>query len=299
MRHRQQPLQDGKHLGINGDHIAGVEYDEQKVRDVLGLPGYGQFYKGNHITTMSYDWWVGRSGHQYDGARFTLQEIYLSALAHALYDDARAPSGDPSWWGLQKKENLSTWNNHIELLAMVEDTHDGEFVTPPPNGGGAEAPNAGPVKVGLINYSMSEQSLAVRDAANKAIKAVVERRGLGRMLALTETHGAYCAHPLGGSRMADSKDFGVVNSLCEAFDNEGLFCIDSSAIPTSLGVNPSLTISAVSERAVEQLIARGADFGLPAAPAAFGPGVPSVILGPHTEPVRRRSDDEVDAKVRS
>jgi hypothetical protein len=26
-------------------------------------PGYGQFYKGNHITTMSYDWWVGRVGH--------------------------------------------------------------------------------------------------------------------------------------------------------------------------------------------------------------------------------------------
>ena len=79
----------GKHLGINGDHIAGVEYDEQKVRDVLGLPGYGEFYKGNHITTMSYDWWVGRSGHEHDGKRFTLQEIYLSGLAHILYDDGR------------------------------------------------------------------------------------------------------------------------------------------------------------------------------------------------------------------
>ena len=64
------------------------------------------------------------------------------------------------------------------------------------------------------------------------------------------------------------------------FDNEGLFCIDSSAIPTSLGVNPSLTISAVSERAVAQLIDRAADYGLPAKPAGFAPGVPGVILGP-------------------
>ena len=32
----------------------------QKIRDVLGLPGYGQFYKGRPITTMSYDFWHGR-----------------------------------------------------------------------------------------------------------------------------------------------------------------------------------------------------------------------------------------------
>lgn len=75
--------------------------------------------------------------------------------------------------------------------------------------------------------------------------------------------------------------------------------MDSSSIPTSLGVNPSLTISAVVERASEALIARSADYGLPAAPAGFRPGVPGVTLGPHTEPVRARSDAAVDAKVRS
>ncbi len=29
--------------------------------------------------------------------------------------------------GPQKKRSISTWSNHIELLAMVEDTHDGNF----------------------------------------------------------------------------------------------------------------------------------------------------------------------------
>ena len=85
------------------------------------------------------------------------------------------------------------------------------------------------------------------------MKQVVERGGLARFLKLTETQGVYCAHPLGGCRMAESKDLGAVDHSCEAFDNEGLFCIDSSAIPTSLGVNPSLTIAAVSERANELL----------------------------------------------
>ena len=85
--------QTGKHLGINGDHIAAVEYDETKVRDVLGLPGYGQIYKGNHISTMTYDFWTDKPGNAGDGKRFTLQEIYLSPLAHTLYDDGRDPSG--------------------------------------------------------------------------------------------------------------------------------------------------------------------------------------------------------------
>jgi choline dehydrogenase-like flavoprotein len=127
---------------------------------------------------------------------------------------------------------------------------------------------------------MSEQSRAVREAAGKAIKGVVERRGLGRMLELTETRGAYCAHPLGGARMADSKDLGVVDHLCEVFDNEGLFCIDSSSIPSSLGVNPSLTISAVSERAAEGIVKRANDLGLPVAPPTFKGGrTPPVHVG--------------------
>src|SRR5207237_4515237 len=145
---------------------------------------------------------------------------------------------------------------------------DGEFYAVPPSGA-AERPNPGPVAVGTFNYAMSEQSLAVRAAANQAMAQVARYRGLGRYMALTETQGVYCAHPLGGCRMAESSDLGAIDHSCEAFDNEGLFCIDSSAIPTSLGVNPSLTIAAVSERANELLIARARDLGLPAAPAGF------------------------------
>jgi choline dehydrogenase-like flavoprotein len=141
------------------------------------------------------------------------------------------------------------------------------------------------VKVGLVSYTMSEQSLAVRQAANEAIRSVVERRGLGRMLALTETRGAYCAHPLGGARMAEARDLGVVDHRCEVFDNEGLFCVDSSAIPSSLGVNPSLTIAAVSERAAEGIVRRSRDLGLPAAPTGFTGGkTPPVHVGDRVVP---------------
>ena len=104
---------------------------------------------------------------------------------------------------------------------MVEDTHDGSFFAVPPDGGGHVRPNAGPVGIGLFDYSLSEQSLRVRERADAAMKRIVERKGLGRFLKLTETPGVYASHPLGGCRMADSTDLGVIDHRCEVFGARG------------------------------------------------------------------------------
>jgi choline dehydrogenase-like flavoprotein len=281
----------GKNLGVNGDHVAAIEFDPAKVSSVLGLPPYREFYKGKPITTMSYDWWVGRESHAYDGTRFTLQEIFLSTLTNYLYDSGRTVPGGPSWWGLQKKQAIARWASRIELLAMVEDTNDGTFFAAPPSGAAAR-PNAGPIAVGTFNYAQSEQSVAIRQAANAAMAAVASTKGLGRFMALTETEGVYCAHPLGGCRMAESADLGVVDDTGAVYGYDGLYCIDGSIIPTSLGVNPSLTISAVSERCAEHLVARAHGLGLPQAPPKLRLQTPPEHIGerviPRGAPTRRR-----------
>ncbi|MCC6363381.1 MAG: GMC family oxidoreductase [Bryobacterales bacterium] len=68
-------------------------------------------------------------------------------------------------------------------------------------------------------------------------------------------------HPLGGCPMGETHATGVVNDRGQVFDengalHDGLYVTDGSIVPVSLGVNPFLTISALSERVAEGLIQR-------------------------------------------
>lgn len=64
------------------------------------------------------------------------------------------------------------------------------------------------------------------------------------------------AHILGGARMAESPDDGVVDGACRVFGHPGVWVIDGAAIPSNLGANPSLTIVAVAEYAMAQIPAK-------------------------------------------
>lgn len=55
------------------------------------------------------------------------------------------------------------------------------------------------------------------------------------------------AHILGGCRFGQSIESGVVNENHELFGHPNIFIADGSVIPANLGVNPSLTITAISE----------------------------------------------------
>jgi cholesterol oxidase len=58
------------------------------------------------------------------------------------------------------------------------------------------------------------------------------------------------AHILGGCAIADDASQGVIDSQHRVFNYPGLYVVDGSCMPTNLGVNPSLTITAMAERAM-------------------------------------------------
>ena len=58
------------------------------------------------------------------------------------------------------------------------------------------------------------------------------------------------AHILGGAPMGDSAETGAIDHRHRLFGYEGLYVIDGAAISANIGVNPSLTIAALAERAM-------------------------------------------------
>ena len=58
-------------------------------------------------------------------------------------------------------------------------------------------------------------------------------------------------HPLGGCNMANGPEEGVVDHTGRVFGQQGLYVVDGAVIPRAIGRNPSRTIAAVAERAVE------------------------------------------------
>ncbi len=64
------------------------------------------------------------------------------------------------------------------------------------------------------------------------------------------------AHVLGGCCMGDSAATGVIDHQHRVFGYEGLFVIDGSAVSANPGVNPSLTITALAERAMSRIPAK-------------------------------------------
>jgi cholesterol oxidase len=64
------------------------------------------------------------------------------------------------------------------------------------------------------------------------------------------------AHILGGCCMGASANDGVIDRDHRVFGYEGLFVIDGSAVSANPGVNPSLTITALAERAMSRIPAK-------------------------------------------
>jgi cholesterol oxidase len=85
------------------------------------------------------------------------------------------------------------------------------------------------------------------------------------------------AHCIGGCAMGADAERGVIDARHRAFGYEGLYIVDGSAVGANLGVNPSLTIAALAERAMSFIPARRAvDAG--------GEDLPTAAVSPATQP---------------
>jgi cholesterol oxidase len=89
-------------------------------------------------------------------------------------------------------------------------------------------------------------------AANEFTRKAAAATGGVGMSSLSEIffNVPMTAHCMGGCNMASSAEDGVIDAKHRVFNYRNLYVIDGSVIAANLGVNPSLTITALAERAM-------------------------------------------------
>jgi cholesterol oxidase len=95
-------------------------------------------------------------------------------------------------------------------------------------------------------------------AANLVARKVAEKTDGVPIGAINEAllDAPTTAHILGGCCMGDSPANGVIGPDHQIFNYPGLYVCDGSAISANLGVNPSLTITAMTELAMSKIAAK-------------------------------------------
>jgi choline dehydrogenase-like flavoprotein len=244
----------GRYFSPNGDHVSMAVMDESKIASVLGLhrtasEPYAAFPIGKPIGSMSYDY---LDADRPEFTRFGLQQIYFPPITDILPADGTA--AQPHWFGVDKKKLSRRWRSWLTLLAMTEDDNEGVFGVPPPTGNFVRI--ASSAVLSTLTYRPTADTLRGWALADQALTEIVEKDGLGQHLAWVGGQPTLSAHPLSSCRMGDDPATSALTPNHELRGSPGLFVTDGSSVPTSLTVNPSLTIAALAERASVAILRR-------------------------------------------
>ncbi len=252
----------GRYFSANGDRVTVAALDEGKVHDLLGLeraPGvaYDAFPIGKPISSMTFDY-LDPSAPEF--SRFGLQQIYFPPITNIL------PGVDepPVWFGIDKRALTSRWRSWLTVLAMTEDANEGFFGPPPATG---DFTRIGPgAAAGQLRYDISPETTHGFDLSDAASRSIMTLDGLASLHLVKSTKKIQCAHPLASCRIGDDPETSALDDQHELRGHPGIFVTDASSVPTSLCVNPSLTIGALAERASSILLRRAAEYGIAVKP---------------------------------
>ena len=108
-----------------------------------------------------------------------------------------------------------------------------------------------PWRTGLRSVAVAgKQAPTYLPIANQATRTLAKASGGDPLNMLIESvaNKSVTAHILGGAVIGANREQGVIDTRHEVFGHPGLYVVDASTIPVNLGVNPSLTITALAER---------------------------------------------------
>jgi choline dehydrogenase-like flavoprotein len=169
------------------------------------------------------------------------------------------------WTGHRFTELMEQYPYLATFGFMIQDSSRGEV-------------RSGPGGSPLIFYNLNESDTALMQRGFEILCDVFQAAGARRVLPLLAGHDEVTTrealshmresklrpgdmeitafHPLGTCRIGTNPEQSCLGPDHEAHDVAGLYVCDGSAVPSSLGVNPQMTIMAMALRAAEIIDAR-------------------------------------------
>ncbi len=108
------------------------------------------------------------------------------------------------------------------------------------------------LEVAHFSYSQCDNDRQLMRAAQSSMEQILLAAGAQEVITIDRY-----AHLVGGARMAQSAELGVIDSDHRVFGVPNLFVVDGSTLPTQGSANPALTIMALAARAADRMIALG------------------------------------------
>ncbi len=230
----------GRRVRTNSEAIVAAVTDQAPPDLRVGTTISSHFYpaEGTHITNnrmpASYEFMKWYTGPLIDDARPVWRA--LRTLVALLM---------PPWLHLRQWFRRR-WHERVTVLTVMQQ-HDSDLrldlVRP------WWAPWRRRLATGLSEGRRAPSYLPL---ANQAARALAEVSGGLPLNTLMESVGnvSVTAHILGGCAIGADAASGVVDARHRVFGYPDLLVTDASVIPANIGVNPSLTITAMAERAM-------------------------------------------------
>ena len=129
--------------------------------------------------------------------------------------------------------------------------------------------------------------------ANQAARHIARQTGAFPSSSINEVllNVPTTAHILGGAAMGTTPEDGVIDARNRVFGYDNLYVVDGAMIPANLGVNPSLTITAMAEHAMSHIPLKDPERGLRPLPPRARAASPQQKTGKGQEKKRVEAEE--------
>lgn len=161
------------------------------------------------------------------------------------------PPGVPAWGAAYKRHLVEHWNSIADTRIQPETLPYGDmFLDLDPR---VRDTSGLGLPVVRITWDIHENEHRMMGYLETKVRAILREMGAANAWAGPRFTGAGSAHDLGGCRMGTDPATSAVDPSLRVHDSPNLYVMSGAVFPSSGGINPTLTLQALTWRACDDL----------------------------------------------